>query len=400
MTLPSASPVRPGERFAAVDALRGLVVVLMIIDHVREYSIATVKVTDPMPLDELPLLLFWMRWVTHFCAPVFTFLAGLSAGLQAGSVRASDTAPAWSWHLVTRGLVLVLLEVTVVHVAWTFSFVWPMHYLQVIWGIGLSLITLGLLQRVPVPVRVALGAVCIAGHNALDALHVSSPAALQWLWAILHDRQVLSLWGEYTVRTSYPVLPMIGLVLVGDGVGRWYRGAAEPSRVRLLRAAGLACLVCFALLRSANVYGDLHPAVYGPDWGRNIRSALNVTKYPMSLDFVLMTLGPALLLLGAWERRRPAWTDPLVRLGQVPMFLYITHLYLLHAGAIVVALLAGIPWAMFDFRKTITGLPPGVGFTPGWTVPITALLVVVLYPAAGWYAQLRASKRYGFTRYL
>lgn len=383
-------------RFDVIDVLRGLVIVIMVIDHAREYS-GGVGVTDPMQLNAVSPLLFWMRWLTHFCAPVFTLLAGVSAGMQG---RRNETDDAWSWHHVTRGLVLVLLEFTVIHLSWTFSVVWPMHYAQVIWGIGVSLIVLGLLQRLPVNLRVALGVACVAGHNLLDTVHLTSPGWLHWLWAVLHDRQVMPLWGEYTVRTSYPVLPMIGLVLLGDGVGRWYASTDVEVRRRTLARAGMAMLGAFVLLRATNVYGDLHVAVYGDDWLRNVQAALNVTKYPMSLSFVLMTLGPALLLWARWDRGVPAWTAPLRTMGQVPMFLYITHLYLLHALVLLWALAAGHPWSAFDFRRAITGLPPGFGFPLWQTFPFVLITLLLLYPAAVWYARLRASKRYPITRFL
>jgi uncharacterized membrane protein len=390
------TPTHGRPRFDVIDVLRGLVIVIMVVDHAREYS-GGIGVTDPMKLDEVSPLLFWMRWLTHFCAPVFTLLAGVSAGMQGAGV---DAKSPWSWHHITRGLVLVLLEFTVIHIAWTFSVVWPMHYAQVIWGIGVSLIMLGLLQRLPVAARVALGALFVAGHNALDTVHFTSPPWLHWLWAVLHDRQVMSLWGEYKVRTSYPALPMIGLVLLGDGVGRWYVGAHSAQRRALLARAGVAAIAAFVLLRAVNVYGDLHPAIYTGAPLHDLMAALNVTKYPMSLSFVLMTLGPTLLLWSRWDAGVPAWTAPLRTLGQVPMFVYITHLYLLHALALLWALAAGYAWSAFDFRRAITGLPQGFAFPLWQTFPFVITTLLLLYPAAVWYASLRASKRYPITRYL
>jgi len=388
--------VRNRPRFDVIDVLRGLVIVIMVVDHAREYT-GGPGVSDPMALETTPPLLFWMRWITHFCAPVFTLLAGVSAGMQGVGARADA---GWSWHHITRGLILVLLEFTVIHLAWTFSFVWPMHYAQVIWGIGVSLIVLGVLQRVPVVARVALGVAIVAGHNALDGVHLTSPAWLHWVWAILHDRQVMTLWGEYTVRTSYPVLPMIGLVLLGDGVGRWYARAHPTVRRVWLARAGVASIVAFVVLRVLNGYGDLHAAAYTGNAMHDVMAALNVTKYPMSLSFVLMTLGPALLLWSRWDGGPPSWTAPLRTMGQVPMFLYITHLYLLHALALLMALAAGHPWSAFDFRKAITGLPSGFGFRLWQTFPFVVVTLGLLYPAAVWYAKLRASKRYAITRYL
>jgi uncharacterized membrane protein len=386
-------------RVEAFDVLRGLVVVLMTIDHAREYSNGPGGVTDPMQLDQVEPLLFWMRWITHFCAPVFTLLAGVSAGLQ-GTPPAAPVGPRWSWHLMTRGLILVLLEFTVIHFAWTFSLVWPMRYAQVIWGIGMSLIVLGLLQRVPVTARLAIGVLLVAGHNALDGWHPTSPAWLHWTWAVLHDRQVMPLWGDLVVRTSYPIMPMIGLVLLGDALGRWYRTVTPVSRSRRLAGAGVLLLALFFVLRATNVYGDPHVAVYGGGTLQRVMAALNVTKYPMSLSFVLMTLGPAFLLLAAWDDRVPRWTAPLATMGQVPMFLYVAHLYLLHALALLWAMASGHAWSTFDFRATITGLPKTFGFPLWQTFPFVVVTLLLLYPAAIWYARVRASRRYRITRYL
>ncbi len=393
------SDTPPRARLAGIDALRGLAIVLMVVDHAREYSAGTGGVSDPMALDRVTPLLFWMRWAAHFCAPVFTLLAGVSAGLQGDPPEAPGRARPWSWHHVVRGGVLVLLEFTVVQLSWTFSLVWPMWYAQVIWGIGCSLIVLGVLQRVPVPARVALGVLCVAGHNLLDGWHPTAPPVLHWLWAILHDRQVMPLWGELVVRTSYPILPMIGLVLVGDGVGRWMATATPAARRRGLVRGGAALVALFLLLRVTNGYGDPHPAAYTGALPHDLLALLNATKYPMSLAFVAMTLGPALLLLAAWLERVPRLAGPLVTLGSVPMFLYVAHLYLLHALAMGWALAQGIPWAQFDFRATITGIPRTFGFPLWQTLPFALVVVLLLHPAARWYGALRRSRRYAITRY-
>jgi uncharacterized membrane protein len=350
-----------------------------------------------MALADVSAALYWMRWITHVCAPVFTLLAGVSAGLGA---RDDDGTAPWQWHLIVRGLVLIVLEFTVVHWAWTFGSNWPMHYAQVIWGIGVAMVTLGVLQRVPRAARVALGVCLVAGHNLLDGWHPSTPEVLRWGWAILHDRQVLPLWGEHVVRTSYPVLPMIGLVLAGDGVGAWMARTASATRQRTLVRAGLLLLVLFVVLRVTNVYGDPHDAVYGSSVIGNVMAMLNATKYPMSLAFVLMTLGPAALLFAWWDAHRPRWTVPLIVMGQVPMFLYVAHLYLLHVLAVIWAVAAGFAWQTFDFRARIHGLPAAFGFPLWQTLPFALVTLLLLYPMAVWYARLRQSRRYAITRYL
>jgi hypothetical protein len=163
---------------------------------------------------------------------------------------------------------------------------------------------------------------------------------------------------------------------------------------------GAAMIALFVVLRSTNVYGDLHVATYGASLAGNVMAALNTTKYPMSLSFVLMTVGPALLLLAWWDRGTPAWTAPLRTLGQVPMFLYLAHLYFLHAAGLLMALAAGYPWSAFDFRATITGIPAEFSYPLWLTFPFVAVTLAVLYRPAQWYARVRASKRYPITRYL
>jgi uncharacterized membrane protein len=393
---PTANVTAATHRIDAIDAVRGLVILLMVVDHARDYANGP-RVADPMDLDATPTLLFWMRWAAHFCAPVFTFLAGVSAALQLGRMERHAAAR----HQVTRGLVLIGLEFTIIHFAWTFSTVWPMLYAQVIWALGLSMIALGAAQYLPARLRLFLGLAIVVGHNLLDGWHPTSPPALHWLWAILHDRQVMPLWEGLSVRTSYPVLPMIGLMLVGEAAGRWYQQIGSgPTRQRALRSAGVGLILLFALLRSTNLYGDLHAAPYVGAFGHDFLSLLNATKYPMSLAFMLMTIGPTLLLLAAWDDGVPRPLAFLTLPGRVPMFLYIAHLYLLHLLAMLWALGSGFRWADFDFTATIGGVPKAFGFDLWLTIPFAAVTIVLLWPAAGWYARLRASRRYRFTRYI
>jgi uncharacterized membrane protein len=385
------------QRIDAVDVLRGIAIVLMVVDHAREYSAGTGRVTDPMDLNTVSPLLFWMRWCAHFCAPVFTLCAGLSVGLQSTGIASRALAQ----HVAVRGLVLIVLEFTVIHFAWTFSLVWPMLYAQVIWGLGISLLALSALLAVPWQVRVVVGVALVAGHNLFDNWHVSEPPVLRWLWAILHDRQVLPLMDGLRVRTSYPVLPMIGLVLIGDAVGRWYRRTPDVVvRQRWLVRAGLACVLLFIALRSTGIYGDPHPATFTGAPIHDLMALLNATKYPMSLAFVMMTIGPACLLLAWLDTRRLPLQRWFALIGSVPMFLYITHLYAIHAAALLAALVVGFPLSAFDFRATISGVPAAFGFPLWMTLPFAIGTTVALLPAARWYAALRRSRRFRITRYI
>jgi uncharacterized membrane protein len=346
-----------------------------------------------MDLAVVTPLLFWMRWAAHFCAPVFVLLAGVSARLQGARMSRAEL----SRHLAVRGLVLVALEFTLVDWGWTFNPAWPLKFAQVIWAIGLSLLALAALVRLPARVVLAVGVAIVAGHNLLDTVRVDGEGPLRYLWAVLHQREVLPLAGGFSVRTSYPVLPCIGVAALGYGIGAWWTGAAAARRRRLV-LAGLACVALFVALRLTGAYGDPHPMAVGPDAGTTLQSLLNVTKYPLSLAFVLMTLGPALLLLAAWDRETPAWTRPIALLGRVPMFFYVAHLWLLHALAL------GAAWALghapVGLGERYGGMPAGFGFPLWATLPFAALAVALLWPACRWYDRLRASRRYRWTRYV
>lgn len=398
-SLPAAgAPLPAPARAAAIDVLRGIVMVLMTVDHAREYSAGPGRVGDPMDLGAVTPLLFWLRWAAHFCAPVFVLLAGVSARLQGQRIEPAALAR----HLAVRGLVLVALEFTIVDWAWTFNPVWPLKFAQVIWAIGVSLLALAALVRLlPPAVVAAVGVAIVAGHNLLDGVAVPGGGPLHYVWAVLHHREVLPLGGGFSVRTTYPVLPFVGLSAVGYGLGGWWTAATAPGhRRRRLAVAGAGCIALFLVLRLTNVYGDPHPAVSYPDAAMTARSLLNVTKYPVSLSFALMTLGPALLLLAAWDRGVPRWTRPLAVLGRVPMFYYVAHLWTLHVAALVAAVVAGYPPPAFDFRTRFGGVPEGFGFPLWATLPFAAATVALLYPACQWYDRLRASRRYRWTRFV
>ena len=393
--VPSVAPTPP--RAVAIDVLRGLVMVIMVVDHAREYAAGPGGLGDPMDLRAVSPLLFWMRWAAHFCAPVFVLLAGVSARLQGMRVAHGEL----SRHLALRGLVLVALEFTLVDWGWTFNPAWPLKFAQVIWGIGLSLLALAALVRLPPRVVLVVGLAIVAGHDLLDGVRVTGDGPLRWLWSVLHQREVLPLGGGFSVRTSYPVLPLIGLTAVGYGIGAWWgRDVASRARRRRLAWAGAGAIALFLTLRLTRLHGDPHPMTFGPELGTTVLSLLNVTKYPISLAFALMTLGPALLLLAAWDRAVPDWTRPAALLGRVPMFFYVAHLWALHALALLAALLLGFPPAAFDLTRRFGGVPEGFGFPLWVTIPFALGTVALLYPACAWYDRLRASRRYRWTRFV
>ena len=379
-------------RFASIDIVRGIVMVLMVVDHAREYASGPGAVGDPMKLDAVTPLLFWMRWATHFCAPVFAFLMGVSAWL-ASQKRPLDHARR---HFAIRGLLLILLEFTVVDWAWTFNPLWPRKFFQVIAALGVAQWALAALGGSGARICLAVGAAIVFGHNLLDGVRFEPGSAAHYVWSFLHQQNVLPLGGGFEVRTTYPVLPVVGLTLCGFGLARWLFCGDGGERLTKL---GWVSLALFAVLRAFNVYGDPFPFVRSEELARSAMAFLNVTKYPISLQFALMTVGVALLLLGWLERRGPSGNGALALLGQVPLFFYVAHLYALHVFALAGALALGFPASAFDFAHRFGGIPEGFGFPLWLTPPVALLTTAALLPACRWYSRLRASKRYPMLAY-
>lgn len=322
--MPETPP--PRRRIVSIDALRGFVMLLMMVDHVRETFFMHAQVSDPMPLDT-ETWLFASRLLAHLCAPIFIVLTGISAwlyGTKNGGARAA------SGFLFKRGLFLVVLEVTVISLAWSFDPTPDRYFLQVIWAIGVSMIALSVLLHLPRPVLAAIGLVIVFGHNLLDPISVQPGQWAYIPWTVLHDRGLIDLpWGA-DVRTSYPLLPWIGVIALGYAAGPWFGAqTTEAARTRALLATGVGALVLFAVIRTINGYGEPVPWQIGETWVRTVLSFLNVTKYPPSLDFLLVTLGLGALLLVALERASAVLTNLLAVFGGAPLFFYILHLFVL-----------------------------------------------------------------------
>ncbi len=377
----TTSKLHPGGRILAIDVLRGVAISLMLIDHVREYFYLNHQVSDPMDVTNTDPLLFFTRLLSHFCAPVFIFLTGLGAWLY-GRKRAHPQRAA-SAYLLKRGLFLVLLELTLINFAWTFSFPPPLFYLQVIWAIGTSMIALAALLWLPWPLLLTFGLVVVGGHNVLNGVHFAPESWAHLPWAILHDRGIIQLLPGWTIRTSYPILPWIGVIALGYAAGNLYRETVAPrARQWVFGVIGLLSLVGFLLLRAYNGYGDTQPWIYGEDGLHTLMSFLNVTKYPPSLLFLLPTLGLGLLALYSLEKHGAERLVPLAVFGSVPLFFYAVHLYVLHL----------INWLCI----AICGADAGAhySFSQVWQIWLmTAVMLPLLYwPCLAFSSYKRRSK--------
>ena len=397
MHAPLPRPSSPAllERLPAVDALRGAVMVLMALDHVRCYA--------GIPAGGATPGLFFTRWVTHFCAPVFVFLAGTSAYLYG---RRLASPAALSRHLLTRGLWLVLLELTVIRLSWTFTTDFADYLLAgVIWAIGWSMVVLAALVRLPVPAILAIGLALVAGHDLLDPYRGSlgqsaSQSSLAWLWQLLYFGGEVHVAG-FRLLVLYTLVPWIGVIATGYAFGTLLTTAA-PRRDRACLWLGLGATALFVVLRWLDGYGDPRP------WRTNqslpaFLSVLNTSKYPASLLFLLMTLGPALALLPLLQRARGNPVLAALRtFGRAPLFYYLLHIPLIHAAAIVVSLLRTgelSPWLFGHHPLEPPPQPDGYAWSLALLYLVTALVVALLYPACARFAALRR-ERGGWLRWL
>jgi uncharacterized membrane protein len=376
-------------RIDSIDLLRGAVIVLMALDHVRDYFHADAFLYDPTDLARTTAALFLTRWVTHFCAPVFVFLAGLAACLQ-GSRK---TPKELSLFLATRGAWLVFLELFAVSLCRTFNPAFPYFNLQVIWAIGVGMIVMSALIHLDRRLLFLVGVALVAGHNLLDRVHVPGGGVAAFLWAVVHETGHFDLGGT-VVRVHYPLLPWVGIMAPGYCCGPWYGGPCRPEtrRRRLLRA-GLLATGLFVLVRAGNLYGD--PAPWSPQASGlfSLLSFLNVTKYPPSLLYTLMTLGPALVVLALAEKPLGRLTRWMVTFGNVPLFFYMAHILLIHVVATVAAVATGYRVSDMILAGGVNDAPAlkGYGFSLSTVYLVWLGVVLALYPCCRWFAAYKAS---------
>jgi uncharacterized membrane protein len=387
---PLATTVPPRERVVSLDIVRGVVMILMAIDHVRVYS--GLPAGGPTPG------IFFTRWVTHFVAPAFVFLAGTGAYLHGAKLR--DTR-ALSRFLLTRGLWLVLLELTVIRVAWTFNVDFA-HYLLagVIWMIGWCMVIMAALVHLPVVVNAVGGVAIIALHNITDffpaAMTALGNGRAGWLWKVLYLGGGFAIGGDGPpLLVLFVIVPWIGVMMAGYAFGVVMQMPAERRRAICLRL-GMGLTAAFLALRAIDVYGD-------PRHWHNPLAFLATTKYPASLLFLLMTLGPMFVGLAYAERAKGRVADALATFGRVPFFYYLLHIPTIHAAACVVSLIrdgAVNPW-LFANHPMAPGRVPD-GYT--WSLPLLyavfAIVVVLLYFPCRWFARLKASRRSAWLSYL
>jgi uncharacterized membrane protein len=379
-------------RLESVDLLRGLVMVVMVLDHVRDFF--TNDRLNPMDLSATTPGWYLTRWVTHFCAPAFVFLAGTGTFLAA---TRGKTRPELSWFLLTRGIWLIVLEVTAVRFGLTFNLDYRYVSLGVLWAIGASMIVLAALIYLPMPVVAAFGILVMAGHNLLDPIELERFGRLGWLWTILHQKGHLRPFGA-DLLVLYPLIPWVGVMATGYAFGS-YLLLKTRRRRQMLFVIGVSLIGAFVTLRAINLYGDPAPWSEQKSGLFTAFAFLDCKKYPPSLDFLLMTLGPSILLLGFFDRAEGAFGRTLITLGRVPLFYYLLQWPLVHALALVMALINRQP-----YRWLLAGepfrTPPGYGYSLPMVYLMWGLSILLLYSACRWFAELKKRRRDPWLSYL
>lgn len=381
-----SSPTRNRSRIVSIDALRGFVILLMLVDHAREFFFLHAQVSDPMDVATTDPALFFTRLAAHLCAPVFIALTGLAAYLYGNAKGGPSHA---SEFLLKRGLFLIALEWTVINFAWTFDLTPATVFLQVIWVIGLSMVALALLLHLPRRWLIAVGLAIVLGHNLLDPIAVAPGDWGYTAWTILHDRGYLDLpWGG-RARTSYPLLPWIGVIALGYAIGPWFAAGDSVDRTRRLVLLGALSIGIFGLLRAANIYGDPLAWTVQSTSIQTVMSFLNLTKYPPSADFLLLTLGVGAWILAVFERMPGQATRWLVIFGSAPLFFYMLHLYCLH----ILNRMAALVWPTSD--SGLVSVP-----TIGAIWLLAATVAIPCWFACRWFARRKRASDRWWMRYL
>lgn len=389
-------------RLDSIDIVRGLVMVFMAIDHTRDYF--TFLRFEPESLSHTYYALFFTRWITHFCAPMFFFLAGTGAFFY-GSRRTPAELSRFLW---TRGLWLIVVEFTVVGFGW--SFVFPFGFFGVIWSLGASMVIMAAAVRMPIRWLGALSVLMIVGHDLLDKFRPKEFGSAAWVWSILHVKGGVQLPGHIFDFVLFPIIPWVAVMGAGYVFGMLYQ-RDQAERRQIMVRLGLAMIVAFVFLRLTNLYGNPPVGLGGVsqgDW--HIQSTLqktvilffDVEKYPPSLQYLLMTLGPGILMLGALDGMTATGIfRPLVVFGRVPMFFYILHLYLIHSLAVLMAILFHQPYQwLLHGAFMANDMPDGYGHGLPFIYLMWLTVLVVLYFPCRWFMSFKQRRKDWWLSYL
>lgn len=386
-------------RIQSIDLLRGLVMVIMALDHCRDFlHFDSIIGKGPLDFNTTTPGLFLTRWITHFCAPVFIFLAGTSIFF----VKQKRTLNYLTRFLLTRGLWLIVLEVTIIYYGWVGNLSYHFVGLFVIWALGCSMIIMAGLVHLPKKLLLALGILLVFGHNLLDRFDGQvTETTGGFLWSVFHVPHVFPLDSSHNLFIGYPLMPWIGIMILGYLFGNLYSAdVSYEKRKKTLIQLGLGSIGLFILLRSGNFYGDAHFWQTQSTGIFSILSFVDTTKYPPSLLYALMTIGPAFLFLAYAETWKNKFLDAITVFGRVPFFYYILHIYLIHAVAFIVFFASGYTLSDLDPSSIFGGFPKGFGVSLWAVYALWALVVVILYFPCRWYNTYKSRNGHWWLSYV
>ncbi|MFC4720870.1 DUF1624 domain-containing protein [Geojedonia litorea] len=378
-------------RIQSIDLLRGLVMVIMALDHVRDYFHLGAFHYDPVNMDTTTPMLFFTRFITHYCAPIFVFLAGTSAFLYGSRKTKSELFK----FLVTRGLWLIVVEIVIMNFLWWFDVSYGFINLQVIWAIGICMILLGFLILLPLKVILIFGLIMVFGHNALDGIVMQGSDFKSVLWYALHQQNFVPM-GSRMVGLFYPIIPWVGVMGLGYCFGKLYQSGFDASlRKKWLLWLGLGSIILFFVLRGINSYGDMIPWSQQKNTTFTIMSFFNVYKYPPSLLFLLITIGPGFLFLFFTESVKNKVTEFLLVFGRVPFFYYVLHVFLIHALAMGTHALLGGNWRdlILDANIFTTNTFATYGYSLFVVYLVWIGVVLLLYPVCKKYMTYKINNK-------
>lgn len=364
-------------RIESLDLLKGIVMVLMALDHTKDFFYKSPSLLDLTNPDSVTIGAYFTRWITHFCAPTFCFLAGISAFMIGIKKPKSEL----SLFLLKRGIWLVVIQWTIIQFSWYFDIRFHNIDFSTIWMLGVCMIALALIIKLPKTLILLFSLLLIFCHNLLDAVHFEG----NFLWSVLHEYNTFTIFDNYHINIVYPIIPWIGVMSLGYYFGNFYTKSFDPSvRKKLFNQIGILSIICFFILRFTNTYGDLTTWKHYDTGIKTFLSFMNVNKYPPSLLFLLITLGGAFIFLANSEKLKGKTVDFFTIFGRVPFFYYIIHLYAIHILATILAEIGGYGWRIM-IQDTFD--PNFKGF--GYDLPIVCIIwlsiVLSLYPLCKWF---------------
>lgn len=399
--LTNASPLQQYKayRIDSIDLLRGLVMIIMALDHTRDFFHKPAWSDDPLNLATTTPILYFTRWITHLCAPIFVFLAGTGAFFQSRRKSKKEL----SLFLIKRGVWLLIVEIIIINFAFSFDIHYSLIGLQTIWSIGISMIILGLMVLLPFPVILVTGTLIVLGHNLLDFIEAGRITPIGWWYSFIHQPGFYKLWDGHSLLILYPFLPWAGLMMLGFCFGKLFLKYEGAQRKKMLILLGIGLLVFFAILRATNLYGDAQHWTTQKNGVYSFLSFMNLVKYPPSLLYMCAIIGIGMIILAFMGNIKNGLTRFIIVYGRVPFLYYILHFFLIHLVSSALYLARG--------HSIAEGIAPKGGFLPNFLDPaegyslfivyfIWICVVLVLYPVCKWFSEYKMKHKDWWLSYI